>query len=115
MYCVLEEFPPNSYSPIQNTVKAELVLEAVLWSRTVQVQAVYEFNMKLVHLITVTAVFCLKGYFISCYDLTLLHVNDIHVRMEETSKYSSTCKQEQKDAGRHCSVMLPVTMLIVNC
>ena len=56
--------------------------------------------MKLVELITVT-VFCLQRHFISCYDLTLLHVNDIHVRMEETSKYSSTCKQEDKDAGRH--------------
>ena len=36
---------------------------------------------------------------ISCYELTLLHVNDIHVRLEETNKFSATCKQEQKDAG----------------
>ena len=56
--------------------------------------------MKLVQLILVTGL-CLQRYLISCYDLTLLHVNDIHVRMEETSKYSSTCKQHHKDAGRH--------------
>lgn len=56
--------------------------------------------MKLVQLVTVT-VFCLQSYSVSSYDLTLLHVNDIHVRMEETSKYSSTCKQKDKDAGRH--------------
>ena len=53
-----------------------------------------------VRLVAVVVIF-LQGYFISCYDLTLLHVNDIHVRMEETSKYSSTCKQADKVAGRH--------------
>ena len=55
--------------------------------------------MKLI-IVTVVAVVCLQGSFIACYDLTLLHVNDIHVRIEETSKYSSTCKQDDKDAGR---------------
>ena len=34
------------------------------------------------------------------YEMTLLHVNDIHVKMEETNKYSSSCKQSDKDAGR---------------
>ena len=33
------------------------------------------------------------------WDLTLLHVNDIHVRMDETNKYSSNCKQKDVDAG----------------
>jgi hypothetical protein len=30
----------------------------------------------------------------ACYawDLSLLHVNDIHVRMEETNKYSALCR-----------------------
>ena len=37
---------------------------------------------------------------ISCYDLTLLHVNDIHVRMEEINKYSSTCKESEREAGQ---------------
>lgn len=37
---------------------------------------------------------------VSAWDLTLLHVNDIHVRMEETNKYSSTCKQRDKQAGK---------------
>ena len=59
-------------------------------------------------LVTVMLLLCLQGYLMTetvspdqDYDLTLLHVNDIHVRMEETSKYSSTCKQADKDAGRH--------------
>ena len=26
------------------------------------------------------------------WELTLLHVNDIHVRMEETNKYSAACR-----------------------
>ena len=26
------------------------------------------------------------------FELTLLHINDIHVRMDETNKYSATCK-----------------------
>ena len=26
-----------------------------------------------------------------CWDLNLVHVNDIHVRMEETNKYSAAC------------------------
>ena len=34
------------------------------------------------------------------YEMTLLHVNDIHVKMEETNKYSSSCKQSDKEAGR---------------
>ena len=87
----------------RDRVKAELVLEAVLWSLTVPVYTVHQVNMKLGQLmrLRLVVVICLQGYFISCYDLTLLHVNDIHVRMEETSKYSSTCKQHHKDAGRH--------------
>ena len=26
------------------------------------------------------------------WDLTLVHINDIHVRMEETNKYSADCR-----------------------
>ena len=29
-------------------------------------------------------------------NLTVLHVNDIHVRFEETSKYSGACKSSQR-------------------
>lgn len=31
-----------------------------------------------------------------CFELTVLHVNDIHVRMEETSEYSGACKEADK-------------------
>lgn len=34
------------------------------------------------------------------WQLTLLHVNDIHVRMEETNKYSAACRVEDKERGR---------------
>ena len=34
------------------------------------------------------------------FELTLLHVNDIHVKIEETNKYSSTCKPRDKEAGQ---------------
>ena len=34
------------------------------------------------------------------WELSLLHVNDIHVRMEETSKYSSPCKEKDQKAGK---------------
>ena len=34
------------------------------------------------------------------YELTLLHVNDIHVKIEETNKYSSTCKPRDKAAEK---------------
>lgn len=30
------------------------------------------------------------------FALTVLHVNDIHVRMEETNKWSVNCKEEDK-------------------
>ena len=29
----------------------------------------------------------------AAWQLTLLHVNDIHVRMEETNKFSADCRQ----------------------
>ena len=32
-----------------------------------------------------------------CWDLDLLHVNDIHVRMEETNKYSAACRSSTFD------------------
>jgi len=34
------------------------------------------------------------------WDLDLLHVNDIHVRMEETNKYSAACRLADKDRGK---------------
>ena len=37
---------------------------------------------------------------LSCFEMTLLHVNDIHVKIEETNKYSSTCKPADKEAGK---------------
>ena len=27
-----------------------------------------------------------------CWQLDLVHINDIHVRMEETNKYSAACR-----------------------
>ena len=27
-----------------------------------------------------------------CWQLNLVHINDIHVRMEETNKYSAACR-----------------------
>ena len=30
------------------------------------------------------------------FKLTVLHVNDIHVRLEETGKYSGNCKAQDK-------------------
>jgi len=33
------------------------------------------------------------------YELTVLHVNDIHVRMDETNKYSTVCKEKDKKAN----------------
>jgi len=38
--------------------------------------------------------------FTSAWKLTLLHVNDIHVRMEETNKYSASCKEKDANAGK---------------
>ena len=32
------------------------------------------------------------------FNLTVLHVNDIHARIEQTNKYTGYC--EKKDAGR---------------
>jgi len=34
------------------------------------------------------------------YDLSVLHVNDIHVHMDEVNKWSSTCKDGDKRAGK---------------
>ena len=27
-----------------------------------------------------------------CWEMSLVHINDIHVRMEETNKYSAACR-----------------------
>ena len=35
-----------------------------------------------------------------CWEMTLLHVNDIHARMEETSKYSGPCQEKDKLDGK---------------
>jgi len=37
---------------------------------------------------------------VTAWQLNLLHVNDIHVRMEETNKYSASCKPWEKEAGK---------------
>ena len=29
---------------------------------------------------------------VDCWQLDLVHINDIHVRMEETNKYSAACR-----------------------
>ena len=38
----------------------------------------------------------------ACFEMTLLHVNDIHVKMEETNKYSSTCKPRDRGRAHFC-------------
>ena len=48
-------------------------------------------------ILSVFGVFLQKS---SCFEMTLLHVNDIHVKIEETNKYSSTCKPADKEAGK---------------
>merc|ERR1711892_14247 len=37
---------------------------------------------------------------VASWELSLLHVNDIHARMEETNKYSSKCKEKDKVKGK---------------
>lgn len=41
------------------------------------------------------------------FKLTVLHVNDIHVRMEETNKYSGSCKDEDR-GNLLCLLVLPL-------
>ena len=36
----------------------------------------------------------------AAWELSLLHMNDIHARMEETNKYSSPCTSKDRDAGK---------------
>ena len=45
------------------------------------------------------SLFCILQLFACCLaslNLTVLHVNDIHARFEETSKYSGNCDASQK-------------------
>jgi|ERR1712192_28212 len=37
---------------------------------------------------------------LAAWELSLLHVNDIHARMEETNKHSSPCTPKDRDAGK---------------
>jgi len=37
---------------------------------------------------------------VTCWHLNLLHVNDIHSRMEETNKYSSKCRDKDRVKGK---------------
>ena len=37
---------------------------------------------------------------LAAWELSLLHVNDIHARMEETNKHSSPCTTKDHDAGK---------------
>ena len=37
---------------------------------------------------------------LAAWELSLLHVNDIHARMEETNKHSSPCTPKNRDAGK---------------
>ena len=37
---------------------------------------------------------------LAAWELSLLHVNDIHARMEETNKYSSPCTDKDHKAGK---------------
>lgn len=36
----------------------------------------------------------------AAFELTVLHVNDIHVRLEQTNKYSGHCKQQDKETDQ---------------
>ena len=37
---------------------------------------------------------------LAAWELSLLHVNDIHARMEETNKHSSPCTTKDRDKGK---------------
>ena len=37
---------------------------------------------------------------LAAWELSLLHVNDIHARMQETNKYSSPCTDKDRSAGK---------------
>ena len=37
---------------------------------------------------------------VASWELSLLHVNDIHARMEETNKYSAKCREKDKAKGK---------------
>ena len=51
-------------------------------------------------LVAVSAVRLAAGF-----EMTLLHVNDIHVKMEETNKYSSTCKPRDRGRTHFCNCL----------
>jgi len=50
----------------------------------------------------ILALMLLATVVVTCvgWDLNLIHINDIHVRMEETNKYSAACRQEDKRRGK---------------
>jgi hypothetical protein len=45
------------------------------------------------------------------WELTLLHVNDIHVRMEETNKYSAACRSVTR-CGKKRNLTICLKVLI---
>ncbi|OWF50209.1 5'-nucleotidase-like [Mizuhopecten yessoensis] len=42
---------------------------------------------------------CLFHFATCSFELAVIHTNDIHAHVEEMNKYSSECKQKEKDAG----------------
>lgn len=56
----------------------------------------------------------LVNYIEAEFDLTVLHVNDIHVRIEETNKYSGNCKQKDKQSDDGCFGGIPRLVSAVN-
>ena len=61
----------------------------------------YEYCRMLIKQIVVYTVYTVYSMTPVCgWSMNLLHVNDIHVRMEETNKYSAGCRIEDKEFNR---------------
>ena len=67
-------------------------------SLVVQCTLCYEYCRMLIKQLIVYTVYTVYSMTPVCgWNLNLLHVNDIHVRMEETNKYSAGCRIEDKE------------------
>ena len=68
------------------------------WISFVETENIFQIYKEMLNHIVISL-----GFFsmVATWDLTLLHVNDIHMRMEETNKYSSNCKQKDMKAGEY--------------
>ena len=49
---------------------------------------------------TTTCTLLLALPIMAAWELSLLHMNDIHARMEETNKHSSPCEDKDRNASK---------------